>query len=143
MDTTENIARSSGLKRETNTAGVAFLQTELDVTLTFVRLALEAGADPKRTTQHQANARKGYDVLLHLSQRFFPTDLTAVDQRQFARKLRELKVALKRLGEMLLRDPVSRMAPGNRGGEPEIVSLEFSGRRNCNPAHDGLRPVEA
>ncbi len=99
MNTEENpVARSSKLQRELNTAGRNFIQVELDTSLTFAQQALDAGDDLQKRSQDQANARKGYDTLKHLSERFSPP-LSEADQQEFELKFRHLKAALRQLGE--------------------------------------------
>jgi hypothetical protein len=98
MDRADNIAKSSELQRESNRAGIAFLRTELDSSLTFAQLALQAGDDPEKKSRNRANARKGYDTFMHLSERFSLSDLSAAERQQMKEKLAELETALRRLG---------------------------------------------
>jgi hypothetical protein len=100
MNSSENIAKSSELKREANTAGVAFLRTELDSSLTFAQLALQAG-DEEKKSRNRANARKGYDTFMHLRERFSLGDLSAAERQEMEQKLTKLEAALRRLGETL------------------------------------------
>jgi hypothetical protein len=46
-------------------AGFAFLQTEVQLGLTFLGLAQRAGEDHAKADRNVANARKAYDALLH------------------------------------------------------------------------------
>jgi hypothetical protein len=46
-------------------AGLAFLQNEVQLGLTFLGLAQHAGEDQGKADRNVANARKAYDALLH------------------------------------------------------------------------------
>jgi hypothetical protein len=97
----ENIARSSELQHEFNAAGLAFLKTEVDTSMTFAQLALGAGTDSEKKTRNQANAREGYNTILRLSERFPPKMMSEPDRQQFELRLKELRAALEGLGEQL------------------------------------------
>ena len=48
-------------------AGIEFLRTEIETTSVFARIAADA-EDPEKRLRDLANARKGYDTLLHFMQ---------------------------------------------------------------------------
>jgi hypothetical protein len=59
-----------------NEAKVEFLKTDLDVGITFVKIA-RTSADPETVSRNQRNARKAYDAVAH----FLSTvTLTQIDQ---------------------------------------------------------------
>jgi hypothetical protein len=92
----DEIAKGMEIRGELRKAGADFVQTELEASLTFAEAALSAGNDVAKRERARANARKGYDTLERFRQRF-PVPPSA--ERKFDERLRELKAALKSLGE--------------------------------------------
>ena len=77
-------------------AGAAFLVADLDLAMTLVRIASDAGEDSGKRIRHQTNARRAYDEVSRIS---LHASLTDKERREVGNKLTELKTALQRLGE--------------------------------------------
>jgi hypothetical protein len=86
------------LVRQTNQAGVDFLKIEVRTALTFASIALESANDAEKRNRNRANARKAYEVAMIW---FYRLSLSEAEIREIEEKLRELRSALKRLGERL------------------------------------------
>ena len=73
-----------------NEAKVEFLKTDLDVGITFVKIA-RTSADPETVSRNQRNARKAYDAVAH----FLSTvTLTQIERENINTKMERLKSAL-------------------------------------------------
>ncbi len=94
----ELIGRGTRLATRTRAEGVDFLRTELDVGLTFARIALESQANSAKRRRNTANARKAYDSFVSWEKR---VRLTAVEKQKFETKLKKVKSILVKLGETL------------------------------------------
>ncbi len=78
-----------------NRAKVNFIMTDLDVAITFAKIARES-TDQEKVIRNRQNARKGYDAVVH----FLSTaSLTPMGQKTIKEKLEWLKSALSSLGE--------------------------------------------
>lgn len=76
--------------------GFTFLITDIDLAMTLVGIAADAGNDPEKKARNQENARRAYDTVLRLSTSAVLSDeeRTEVDE-----KLRQLKSSLEGIGE--------------------------------------------
>ncbi len=81
--------------RRSNYVRLSFLMTELDVGITFAKIALESGNEDTRT-RNRRNARKAYDTALHFLPKIRETQ---AEDKQINGKLATLKTFLQSLGE--------------------------------------------
>ena len=84
------------LKNDRNRILVDFLLTDLDLSLTFVKMALNQIQDEEKRERHRINARKGYEAVLHLKDRF---EMPTSQQQDVMAKLEKLRSALEEAGE--------------------------------------------
>ena len=85
--------RAMRLRAQTNNIGAQFLQVDAEVALTFVGMALKARSPEKRDRQADA-ARKAYDTIMRLRQKF---DLSEPQRDKLDASLRRLKSELHEL----------------------------------------------
>lgn len=79
---------------------LGFVETEINTSFTFASLALDSLSDPEKQSRNLRNARKGYESALHflkIAENRCPDESTA----QLANRLKQLKQALVKLGEVL------------------------------------------
>jgi hypothetical protein len=74
-----------------------FINTDLDVALTFTKIA-QKSRNQETVTRNRANARRAYDTVLRYLQR---VSATAEASEQINTKLEQVKSALQKLGETL------------------------------------------
>ncbi len=94
----ELIARGKRLATGTKAQSLDFLRIELDVGLTFARMALQSQGSSAKRRRNRANARKAYDSFAAWEKRL---RLTAVEKQKLGTKFKKLKSALVKLGETL------------------------------------------
>jgi hypothetical protein len=83
------------LRQDLTSHRVDFLVADLDLGITFARIALESGSDDTRA-RNRRNARKAYDTTLCFLPRGRPT---RPERKQINEKLAALKSRLQSLGE--------------------------------------------
>lgn len=81
-----------------NQSGVQFLKIDLDIALTFVKIALSSHKDHDKRARNQANARKAHDTVIHWKDRL---EISQPDALEIEAKLQKLRAALEELGERL------------------------------------------
>lgn len=87
-----------------------FLITDLELGLTFVRIASAAGEVSDQRNRNKANARKAYDAISRFRHRVL---LTAGQRKLVDGKLAQLGLALEQLGAILLtKIPAQVATPG-------------------------------
>jgi len=96
-----NLARAAELQREWNRCGFAFIATDLETSLTFAHLALEARDNPEKRQRNRANARKGYDSIRRFMDRLDRSTIGTAELADVDEKLLRLKSLLQELGEEL------------------------------------------
>ena len=79
-----------------NACGVQFLKVDLDIALSFVKIALHSHNDHDKRTRNQANARKVHDTVIHWKKRL---EISQPDALEIDAKFQELRTALQKLGE--------------------------------------------
>lgn len=77
-------------------SGLEFLLNDIEMALTFVRVARAADNDPAKNFRNRANARRAYVVVQKLTARL---DFSPEEQSKINKKLRMLKIELEALGE--------------------------------------------
>jgi hypothetical protein len=79
-------------------AGYEFLITDLEVALTFAKIASCAPKDGEKRERNIKNARRAYEKVRVLVSR---PSLTGQQRRRVTKRLNQLKSALERLGQHL------------------------------------------
>jgi hypothetical protein len=92
---TEQISRNSHLIGK---LGFNFLITDLELGMTFARIASNAHEASGKRTRNKANARRAYDVISRLNHRVL---LSGHEREKVELKLANLRLALEELGEIL------------------------------------------
>jgi hypothetical protein len=88
-------ARQAELRKQFEYKRVHFLLTEVATSTTFCEVA-NASDNPEKTKRNIANAREGYDTLMH----FLPgAHFDAESKNEFDTKFAHLKSLLRDLGE--------------------------------------------
>jgi hypothetical protein len=82
---------------DNNPSLMEFINTDLDVALTFTEIA-QNSRNQETVTRNRANARRAYVTVLRYSQRL---SATAEASEQINTKLEQVKSALQKLGETL------------------------------------------
>jgi hypothetical protein len=81
---------------ELNRTSTDFLKVDLETALTFSGIALQSNNDEGKRRRNRINARRGYDMILHLARK---VSLSQDDAEVMSHKLKRLKSELQSLGE--------------------------------------------
>lgn len=84
------------LEEERNRIFAEYLMTDLEISLTFARSALNSGDDALHAERNRRNARRGYDSVVHFKTRLRCSDL---QRRELQLRLKELRSLLEKAGE--------------------------------------------
>ncbi len=95
----DNLARAAELEKEWNRSGFAFISTDLQTSLTFATLAIQARDDNEKRQRNRTNARRGYDAVVYFMKKFDRDTISAPELTDIEDKLRRLKLTLLELGE--------------------------------------------
>ncbi len=97
----KNLARAAELEKQFNRAGFGFIFTDLETSILFATLALNAGKDEEKRNRNRMNARRGYEAVLHFMNRFDVSSVTTEEYAELTGRLKNLRSALEKLGERL------------------------------------------
>ena len=87
----------SAIANDFNRQGAEFLKVELKTGLTFAKIALGEEAGSEERFKNLANARKAFETVLRLRERFISPNAAAA--REIKDALDRLRSALEELGE--------------------------------------------
>lgn len=74
---------------------IEFLRTEVETAFAFIRIAADA-ANTEKKSRNAHHARRGYETLVHFTQKLV---LTADERAEFQQQISELRQRLVDLGE--------------------------------------------
>jgi uncharacterized coiled-coil DUF342 family protein len=88
--------RVQTIKDELNDRKIELMKVDLEVASTFAMIAEDSRNDAVKRTRNRANARRGYDTIIHFMETAI---LTKADRNTLTKNLGRLKSTLVRLGE--------------------------------------------